>query len=349
MTARPSSGTKSSLFRQGYWLTSLSPGMAVLALLFLGIMFWALTIGSSSIGLAEIAAALIHYDGSNAHLMIINVRLPRVLAGALVGSALAVSGAIMQAVSGNPLASPSLLGVNSGAAFAVVLAIFLGLGGSSSLYFWYAFAGGAGAAALVYTFSLLGRGGTAVLKLVLAGAVLSSFLASMTTALMLFHKQVLDEVRFWTVGSLSGRSLHNVGESLPFIALGLLAALAISREIMTLSLGEAISRGLGQNVVFWRFISILVAVALAASAVSLGGPIGFVGLVVPHIMRQLFTADYRALIPLCALGGGVLVMFADGLSRFVLDGRDMPVGIVMALIGAPFFIYLAAFRMRSRQ
>lgn len=327
-------------------------GTAALAAGCLGValgaaMLWAMTIGTLPLSPAEVGAALFAFDGSHDHLAVVSVRLPRVLAGALVGAALAASGALMQGITGNPLASPGLMGVSAGAAFAVVLATVLGAGRSSADYVWFGFGGGLAAALLVFSLTMIGPRRGSPLKLVLAGAILSSFLAAATGALLLFDHQALDQVRFWMVGSLAGRQMDGVLGALPYVAAGLVAALAVGRQVMTLALGDDTARALGQNTLLWRLVAAMIGVLLAAAAVSLAGPVGFVGLIVPHVMRILAGARFGWLVLLCALGGALLVVFADGTSRVLTGYRDIPVGVAMAIIGAPFFVYLAVFRVKA--
>lgn len=310
-------------------------------------MLWAMTLGSLPMTATDVATALFANDGSHDHIAVLSVRLPRVLAGALVGAALSVSGALMQAITGNPLASPGLSGVSAGAAFAVVLAIVLTSGIASAAYVWFGFAGGLLAALFAFAMSLVGPGKSSPLRLVLAGAILSAALASATGAILLLDRQALDQVRFWMVGSLAGRSLDGVLGTMPLVLIGLAGTLAISRQVMTLSLGDDLARGLGQKTWLWRLVSLLFSVLLAASAIAIAGPIGFVGLVVPQVMRIVTGTRFFALAILCALGGALLVVMVDGLSRVLFDYRDIPVGVAMSVIGAPFFIYLAAFRVRG--
>ena len=275
----------------------------------------------------------------------LTLRLPRVLAGLLSGAALASAGAIMQAITNNPLASPGLLGINAGAAFAVVLAVILTGADSTAIFVWYAFGGAAFAAVVVYSIGSVGRAGATPLKLALAGAILASFLTSLTTAMLIFDQSTLDQVRLWSAGSLSGRSLSTSAAVAPYILAGLAGAILFRRQIMTLSLGSDVARSVGQNLHLWRGLGGLMVVLLAGSAVALAGPIGFVGLVVPHIARLIVGTDYRWIIPFSALGGAFLVVAADALARWAMPAQDMPVGVTMAMIGAPFFIYLARYRL----
>lgn len=306
---------------------------------------WAVTVGSSSLPAGQVIDALIRFDGSREHTVVIYVRLPRVLAGVLVGASLAVAGAIMQAATNNPLASPDLLGINAGAAFAVVMAIILFDAQSSASHAWYAFAGAAAGTVAVYSVGSVGPGGATPLKLALAGAVLTAFLTALTTAVLIFDQSTLDQIRLWSAGSLSGRPLSSALGIAPYIVVGLGAAFFFRRQIMTLSLGADIARSVGQNSLLWRGLAAGMVVLLAGSAVALAGPIGFVGLIVPHIARLIVGADYRWIIPFSALGGALLVVSADGLARYALPDKNLPVGVTMVVLGAPFFIYLARYRI----
>ncbi|MFV0474007.1 MAG: FecCD family ABC transporter permease [Pikeienuella sp.] len=332
--ARPLAGRMAP----GLWLGALAAALCAVS-------FWSLAIGAAGLSPADLATALFADEGSRAGAVALTVRLPRLLAGLLAGSALAVAGAIMQAVTANPLASPGLLGVNAGAAFAVVVSTMLVAGAGTGFYIWWAFAGAGIAAALVYGVGGAGRSGATPLKLALAGAILSAFIGSLTAAILIFDKGTLDAVRIWTVGSVEGRTLGAVGAVAPYIGAGLVGALVFRGQVTVLSLGEDIARQVGQNVALWRLVSALLVVLLAGGAVAIAGPIGFVGLVVPHIARMLVGADYRRVIPASALGGALLVVTADAALRAALPARDIPVGVGMALIGAPFFIWLARNRI----
>lgn len=309
------------------------------------VSFWALGVGSAPIPLPTLWAAIWAPDGTREHLIVGAVRLPRVLAGLMVGASLAVSGAIMQAVTANPLASPGLLGVNAGAAFAVVLAMVVAGGGASTVYIGWAFAGAGIAAIAVYTLGSAGRGGATPLRLALAGAVVASFLAALTTSILIFDTATLSAVRLWTVGSLDGRQMNAVRAVAPFTVVGLALALLFRGQIMTLSLGATVAQSVGQNLMLWRGIAAAIVVLLAGGAVALAGPIGFVGLVVPHVVRLLWGGDYRWTIPFAAVIGALLVVISDNGLRALLPARDIPVGISMALIGAPFFVWLARTRI----
>lgn len=307
----------------------------------------ALMVGTTPIPLRTVLGALFSFDGSREQLVVTMQRLPRVVIGMLVGAALASAGAIMQAVTNNPLASPGLLGINAGAAFAVVLAIVLLGAQSSAILVWYAFAGAAIAAVLVYALGSAGRSGATPLKLALAGVILTSFIGSLTTAILLFDQSTLDNVRLWTAGTLSGRTLATAAAVAPYLAAGLAGAVLFSPQVTTLSLGGEIARSVGQDQAVWRAVAAVIVVLLAGSAVALAGPVGFVGLIVPHIARMAVGVDYGRVIPVAMLGGALLVVTADMAVRLILPEQDLPVGVTMAVLGAPFFIWLARSRLRT--
>ncbi|MGE7470298.1 FecCD family ABC transporter permease [Bosea sp. NPDC003192] len=309
---------------------------------------WSVTLGTARFPFSRVLDAIFAFDGSREHLVIASIRLPRMLAGLLAGAGLAVAGAIMQAVTSNPLASPGLLGINAGAAFAVVVAIAAFGAGSDDIHVWSAFAGAVAAAATVQVLGSAGRSGGSPLRLVLAGAVLAGFLTSLTTAILIFDQGTLDIVRLWTAGTLSGRSMAQVAAVSPYILTGLAAALALRRHVTTLSLGPDVARSLGQSLPLWRGLAVAIVILLAGGAVALAGPIGFVGLVVPHVARFCVGVDYRWIIPFSALGGALLLVIADTGGRVLLGSQSFPAGVTMALIGGPFFIWLARYRVGGR-
>ncbi|GIL09338.1 MAG: siderophore ABC transporter permease [Chloroflexota bacterium] len=325
----------------------LLPGLLVCALLLVLGVLWSITLGAAEIDPQVVYAALFNYDSANFnHLIIQTVRLPRVLAGIIVGAALAVAGAIMQGLTRNPLADGGLLGINSGAAFAVVLAVFLLGNPPLSVYAIFGFIGAGLAAALVYALGSLGRGGATPLKLTLAGVILSAFLTAFTTAILIHDQETLDKIRFWTAGSLAGRDMPLLLNAAPYMLAGLVGALILSRQITTISLGEDIAKGLGQSTIRVKAFAAIAIVLLNGGAVALAGPIGFVGLVVPHLVRFIVGVDYRWIIPYSALLGALLVTVADVGARIVIRPQELPVGVVMAIIGAPFFIWLARWKVK---
>jgi len=203
------------------------------------------------------------------------------------------------------------------------------------------------AATIVYGLGSMGRGGATPLRLTLAGVILTAFVGSFTTAILIMDQDTLDQIRFWTVGSLAGRDWDLLSQTSPYMIVGMIGALLLARQITTISLGEDIAAGLGQNTVIVKGLSAIVVVLLAGGAVALAGPIGFVGLVAPHLVRFLVGVDYRWILPYSASMGAILVIIGDMVARIIIRPQEVPVGIMMAIIGAPFFIYLARWKVKS--
>lgn len=327
--------------------TLLLPGLGVIVIVLGGCLLWSITLGAADITPQVVFDALTNFDETQFdHLIIQTVRLPRVLAGAVVGAGLAIAGAIMQGLTRNPLADSGILGINSGAAFAVVMAVFWLGNPSLSVYAIAALIGAAVAAAIVYGLGSLGRGGATPLRLTLAGVILTAFVSAMTTAILIHDQETLDQIRFWTAGSLAGRDMDLLAQTAPLVLIGLVGSLLISRQITTISLGDDVARGLGQNTLIVKIIAAVLVVLLAGGSVALAGPIGFVGLIVPHVARFVVGVDYRWIIPYSAVFGAIIVTVADVAARIALRPQELPVGIMMALLGAPFFIYLARWKVR---
>jgi iron complex transport system permease protein len=349
MTTRAATGTAGWLSRlmgaAGRDWTVRRP--APLVCLALGGLLLALAVvvsvgyGTAAIAPGEVVAALTAFDGSREHLIIRTVRLPRALLAVGVGAGLAVAGAVMQVLTRNPLAAPGILGVNAGAAALVVAGLFVLRLSSLTAYVWLALLGAALAGGLVYLLGSLGRGGMTPVKLTLAGAALTSLLASLTQAVLTLNERSLDEMRFWLAGSVTGRDLALVLQGLPFLAAGLLIALLLGRALTVLSLGEEVARGLGQRTGRVKLAAAVSVVLLAGGAVALAGPIGFVGLVAPHLARGLAGRDYRWVLPNAAVLGALLLVLADIGARLVIPPQEAPVGVMTAVVGAPFFIALA--------
>ncbi|MGH2380634.1 MAG: FecCD family ABC transporter permease [Candidatus Limnocylindria bacterium] len=317
-------------------LAGLGAAAAVLLLACLG----SLALGSAELELGTVVGAFTAFDGSNGHLIVLELRLPRTLIGLGVGAALGLAGCVMQGVTRNPLAEPGILGINAGASLAVVIAIaLLGIAQPAD-YVWFALAGAALASVLVYALGLLGRGGAAPLRLVLAGAVLAALLTSLTSAILVLDANTLDQFRFWAVGSIAGRDLGVLAAVLPFLVLGGALALVSGRQLNALSLGDDVARSLGQRVGIVRLALAASVVFLAGVAVAAAGPIAFVGLAVPHAARALVGSDYRWLLPYSAVLGPALLLASDILGRILARPGELQVGIMTALIGAPVLIWL---------
>jgi iron complex transport system permease protein len=324
---------------------ALVVGLAVcLAVLFVCLLA-SVRFGAARIGTWDVIGAFTDYGGSEDDLIIRTLRVPRALVAALVGAALAVAGAIIQGLTRNPLADPWILGIEAGAAFAVVCSVFL-LGASSlTTYALFAFLGGAIAAVVVYALGTLG--GMSPMKLVVAGAALATLLSSLKTAVLILNQQTLEEIRFWLAGSVAGRDLTLLLQVLPYIGVGLLLAFALGLQITALTLGDDVATGLGLRTSWLKVLCVVAVVLLAGSAVAIAGPIGFVGLVIPHVARFFVGVDYRWVLPYSALLGAMLLVSADIAARLVLRPQELPVGIMTALVGAPFFIYLARKRIKG--
>lgn len=306
-----------------------------------------LVFGAVDIPLATVLQALFDTDETPTALIIRTVRLPRTLIATLVGAALAVAGALIQGVTRNPLADASILGIEAGAALAVVTAIFLFDAASPTPYLWWAFLGAALAAIAVYGLGSLGRTGLTPLKLTVAGAALAALLSSMTTGILILSQRTLEEIRFWLAGAIAGRDLAILAAVLPYLGLGLVLALSLGRQLTLLNLGEDVAQGLGLRTTGVKLLAGVGVLLLAGSAVAIAGPIGFVGLVVPHLVRFWVGLDYRWILPYSAIYGGGLLLVADIAARLVLRPQELPVGVMTALVGAPFFIYLARWQVKA--
>ncbi|PLZ27406.1 FecCD family ABC transporter permease [Fischerella thermalis] len=329
--------------RQMPTLLGLVLGLCILLIC----LVYSVTLGAADIPLDKILASFIAFDGSYEHLVVQTVRLPRVLIAILVGSALAVSGALMQGLTRNPLADPGILGIESGAALAVVATIFIFGSSSLSVLTIVAFLGAGVTATLVYFLGSLGRGGATPLNLTVAGAALTALISSLTTAVLILSQRTLEEIRFWLAGSLAGRDSNILLQALPFVMVGLVVAFALGRQITTMSLGEDVAKGLGQKTAWIKIVTAISVVLLAGSSVALAGPIGFIGLVVPHMVKFYIKADYRWILPYSAVLGAILLLVADIAARLLLKPQELPVGVMTALIGAPFFVYLAKSKVKK--
>jgi iron complex transport system permease protein len=299
-----------------------------------------LGLGARALPWTTLVDAWTHYDPANGDHAVVASRIPRTLAGVLVGAALGLAGAAMQGIARNPLADPGILGVNGGAALGVVVAMFgFGLTTLTS-YIWFAFLGAAAAAVAVYAVASLGRDGATPVKLALAGAALSAGLASVMNAILVSSQETLDAFRFWQIGTVSGRTLDVIGTVLPFLAVGAVVTLGTGRVLNGLALGDDVARGLGQRVALGRGVTALGVVVLCGAATAVAGPIGFVGLVVPHVARALVGGDYRWVLPLSGLIGASLLVGADVVGRLVLPPSEVQAGVMTAVLGAPVFVWL---------
>ena len=307
--------------------------------LFLALLgaFLSLTKGSSVITMEQIVELLLHPGEDPQSQIIWNIRMPRTIVGALVGINLSLSGAILQAIMRNPLADPHIIGISSGAGLAgvVIMILFPAL---EYLITPVAFVGAMLAAICIYI--LAWKNGIKPVRIILAGVAVSAFLSAGISGLMIFYSDRVHGALMWMVGGLAARSWPHVNIILPYAIIGLVLALASASYLNILQLGDEMARGLGVNVEVTRIIMTAIAALLAASAVSVVGLLGFVGLVVPHAARLLIVSDYRFLLPAAALLGVAIVTLSDTFARVIFAPIELPVGIIMAFLGAPFFLFL---------
>jgi iron complex transport system permease protein len=322
-------------------------GLGLGVVVAIGCAIYSITLGTRDISLAVIFDSFTQFDNSFDHLIIQTVRLPRSLMALAVGAALAVAGAAIQGLTRNPLAETGILGIEAGGALAVVGTSFLFGSSTPSDYAGAAFVGAGIAAIVVYGCASLGPGGVTPLNLTIAGAAIAAFIAALTTSILILSQSTLDEIRFWLAGSLVGRDFGLFLQVLPVMVVGLILAFALSRQIATLSLGEDVATSLGQNTLTIKLLTVTSMVLLAGSSVAIAGPIGFVGLVVPHGVKFFIKTDYRWILPYSAVYGAILLLVADIAARLLIQPQELPVGVMTALVGAPVFVYLAKAKIRA--
>lgn len=300
-----------------------------------------IALGAADIDLQTVWQALVHFNPElTQHQIIQELRMPRALGAALIGAFLAVSGAIMQGMTRNPLASPSIMGVTDGAAFAIAIAFaFFPHTSSLQLMLW-SFAGAGLGASLVFGVGSMSRGGLTPVKLALAGAAVGAFLSAISSTIAI-RFDVAQDISFWFAGGLAGTRWVSIQIIVPVAIIGLTLAFILARSVTVLSLGDEVAKGLGQRTRLIKILGTVVVLLLTGAAVSVAGSVGFVGLVIPHITRFLVGVDYRWIIPCSAILGGLLLVLADIGARMVNPPFETPVGAITALVGVPFFLYLA--------
>ncbi|UXN70300.1 iron ABC transporter permease [Devosia neptuniae] len=313
--------------------------LMALVVLLGGLGALSVTIGSRDVGWADIAAALAGGQDTIGQAAVA-LRIPRTLLAVLAGSALGLAGAVMQGVTRNPLADPGILGVNTGASLAVVIGVAWFNISSADAYIWTAIAGAGLTAAFVYTIGSMGRGGATPLKLALAGVATSIAFSSLVTALVLPRNDIAGGIRSWQIGGVGGATFERILPVMPFLAVGLAIGLLSARRLNSLALGDDLAAGLGERVALARAVAALGAILLCGATTAVCGPIGFLGLVVPHLCRLLVGPDYRWLLPFSTLGGASLLLAADIAGRIIARPAELDVGIVTAFIGAPFFVWV---------
>ncbi|MGG3450591.1 FecCD family ABC transporter permease [Domibacillus aminovorans] len=300
-----------------------------------------ISFGAADIKLSVVWESVFHFNPNlNDHQIIRELRLPRVLGAVIVGASFSVAGAIMQGMTRNPLADSGLLGLNSGAVLALALCFAFFPGLPYMYLIMFSFIGAAGGAGLVFGVGSMTKGGLTPLRLVLAGAAVSALFGALSEGIALYFR-IGQDLAFWYAGGVAGTKWEQLEIMLPWVGAAILAAIMLSRSITLLSLGEEIASGLGQKTKTVKFAGVIIVLILAGSAVSVVGAVGFVGLIVPHLTRYLVGVDYRYIIPCSAVLGSLLLLWADFTARMINPPYETPIGALIALIGVPFFLYLA--------
>lgn len=310
------------------------------ALLFLCVLA-SLAFGSRYVPFEVVLNTLASGSRSSLEELVIHERIPRTVFGLMAGAALGISGALMQAITRNPIADPSVLGVNTGASLFVVCGIAFFNIGTPSAYIFFALLGAGLTSILVYTLGSLGQGGTTPIKLALAGAAVSAALSSLVSAVILPRTEVMNAFRFWQVGSISGANWEQIRIFLPLIILGIFSALLLSPGLDALALGDELATGLGARTGLLRLLGAVTGVLLCGATTALAGPIGFVGLMVPHMVRLLIGPSLRKVLPFSVLAGSILLLASDVIGRLLGSPSELEAGVVTAFIGAPILIFIA--------
>ncbi|RYM07113.1 iron ABC transporter permease [Sporolactobacillus sp. THM7-7] len=337
--------TRVSTDRKEYSSPSRLPvGIIVLTvgiIILIGCLALAISVGAANIHFLTVWQSVFQYDPSQeADKIIMSLRMPREIGAAVVGAGLAVSGAIMQGMTRNPLADPGLLGLNAGASFALACVFAFHPHVSFMMMMFFSFLGAALGAGMVFGLSSMRKGGLSPLRLTLAGAAVASLLTSLSEGIALYFK-LSQDLDFWIAGGVSGTTWTQLEIVFPIVAAGILLAMALSKGLTLLSFGEEVAKGLGQRTFLMKWLLMVIVLILAGAAVALVGSIAFVGLMVPHIVRSMVGTDYRWIIPCSAVFGGICMVLADTVARTINAPYETPVGAVVALIGVPFFLYLA--------
>lgn len=300
-----------------------------------------LSFGARIVNFSEVTEALIYSRKTTINEIVVHERIPRTVFGIIAGAALGVSGALMQSVTRNPIADPGILGVNTGASLFVVGGIAFFQISTSGEYIVFALAGAALTAIFVYSIGSMGPGGATPIKLALAGVATSAALSSVTSAIILPRSDIMNTVRFWQVGSIGGATWEGILSVLPFVTAGLIIAVLSAPSLDALSMGDDIATGLGVRTGVIRLVAAVAGVLLCGAVTALAGPVGFVGIMVPHAARLIFGPNLKRVIPLSAIGGSVLLLLADVAGRLLGSPGEVESGIITALIGAPVLIVVA--------
>lgn len=311
----------------------------ILCLTLLSIMaIFSISLGAKSIAFTKVIDVLLGNDPDSLEAAIILQRIPRTVFGILAGGALGISGALMQSITRNPIADPSILGVNTGASLFVVAGIAFFNITVAYQYIWLAIIGAGVTAVFVYSVASMGKDGATPLKLALSGSAVSIVLGSLVSTIMLPNNRVMEAFRFWQVGSIGSATWESIMLISPFLIVGFIISMFISGYLNNLALGDEAATALGTNVVMTRTIGALSSVLLCGATTALAGPIGFVGLIIPHIIRLIFGSEMSKMLPLSFLGSAILMLVSDIIGRIISLPGETEVGIVTAVLGAPVFI-----------
>lgn len=338
--ATPRTGSVNGVAGLAHSNTRRMLALAVSAVVLVLVAWLSIVVGARPIPLGVVWEALTGSRATAEHVMVIDLRVPRTIVGLVVGPALGLCGALIQAFTRNPLADPGILGVNAGASFAVTIAVgLLGINAPGQ-YVWFAMAGAFLATILVYAMGSAGGGRATPLSLTLSGVAISAVLGGLTSAVVLKNINALNVTRFWGVGSIGGRDLGVVWTCLPLIVAGVVLALVCARSLNALSLGDELAATLGVRIRATRVITVVAVTLLAGTSVAVAGPIGFVGLMVPHVVRWFVGPDQRWIMAMSIVVSPILLLLADVLGRVILPSGELRVGLVTAIIGAPVLIAL---------
>ena len=311
----------------------------ILCLALLSVMaIFSISLGAKNIAFSKVIEVLLGNDPDSLEAAIILQRIPRTIFGILAGGALGISGALMQSITRNPIADPSILGVNTGASLFVVAGIAIFNITVAYQYIWLAIIGAGVTAVFVYSVASMGKDGATPLKLALSGSAVSIVLGSLVSTIMLPNNRVMEAFRFWQVGSIGSATWENIMLISPFLVVGFIISMFISGYLNNLALGDEAATALGTNVVMTRTIGALSSVLLCGATTALAGPIGFVGLIIPHIIRLIFGSEMSKMLPLSFLGSAILMLVSDVIGRIISLPGETEVGIVTAVLGAPVFI-----------
>lgn len=306
-----------------------------------------IAVGAKPLALGSVVDAITGFDAKNFdHVIVRNLRLPRAVIAVVVGASLALAGALMQGVTRNPLADPALLGLTAGASFTVVMASSLLGITAMALIPWIAMVGALGAALVVYVIARYVPGGATPLSLTLSGAAVSAFLGALISIAHLLDQDTFDSLRVWLTGGLAGRDINLLWYVGPWLAVALAAGIALAPRVTLLAMGDEVAQGLGVRTGMLKLQLLAVVVVLTACSVALAGPLGFIGLVIPHVVRLYVGSDYRWVVPYAALAGAIYLLSVDIVARIAIPPREISTGIITAMIGAPLFVHLVRRRMR---